>query len=190
MLYRNTIRAFAILLALSAFTWAAARPASAASDAAGSSMILVLDGVSGESTLRDYKGGIDIRSFEFGATSTVSASAGGGSGAGKPTYTDLTLTKYVDSATLTLLRNLASGKRTATGTLYVLGINGKPSLTITLKNITVTGDQVSGAESERQSETVKLTATELKFEYTTQGKDGAPGPKQTLEIDIGKGSVK
>jgi type VI secretion system secreted protein Hcp len=177
------------LLILFTFLWVTPAPAFAAPN---SQILLMLDGIRGESTNAKYKDAIDISSFSFGAAVTASGPSGGGQGnAGKPSYSDFNFMKQVDSASVPLLKNLAKGAMIPSGTIYFLDKSGTPYLVIRLKKIVVTSVQYSGSSnSDEMTESVSLSAKELVFEYTPSNNNGKPGPKQTVEIDIAANVIK
>lgn len=173
---------------LSIFAFASAWPASAS--AAATNIVLVLDGIRGESTSEAYKGGIEISSMSFGA-STPTSEAGK---AGKVSFSEIQLMKVVDSASLPLLKSLISSKPISSGTLYFIRDTDRtstPYLKILMKNILVTSDQYSGASGgDKLSESFSLRASEISFEYTIANKDGSLGSKQRLDINIDKGTAQ
>jgi type VI secretion system secreted protein Hcp len=173
----NKLKTFIALLAFSALIWVS--PTS--TFAADYQTVMVLDGIRGESTIPNYRDGINIYSFSFGASTSGSDSSSGN--AGKATYQDINFTKRVDTSSLPLLKNLATGRSIAKGTIYFL-INDQPYLVIRMKNILVDSLQLSGSNSETISESVSLKPSEIQFEYAPINNKGIPGPKQTLDIDI------
>lgn len=159
-----------------------------ASAASGSYILLTLDKVTGESQVaKAPKGSIDISAFSFGASNSAGQKgAGGGSGAGKPEVADFNFSKYQDSASLSLLENLLSGKAIKNGTIsfYSGGENQKPYLTIKLEEIFVTSDSYSASGSDRMTESFSLSAKKMTFIYTPTGNKGESLPAQTLVYDV------
>ena len=109
----------------------------------------MLDGIKGESQDRFFKDGIDIMSASFGASNTSKIGS-----AGKASYSDLSLMKLIDSASLPLLKSLAQGKHLTEGTLYFFNgnISGKPYLTIRMRDIIVTSQQLSASGNDKITE--------------------------------------
>jgi type VI secretion system secreted protein Hcp len=70
---------------------------------------LKLDGIKGESVDAKHKGGIDIKSFSFGASQTGTHGTGDGGGAGKVQIHDMHFTKKVDASSPLLFLNCATG---------------------------------------------------------------------------------
>jgi len=67
-----------------------------------------LPNIKGEVTLTDYPGWVELTSLQFGVTNTA-APAGGGSGTGKPSASDIDVTKTLDTVTVPVLRDLLVG---------------------------------------------------------------------------------
>jgi type VI secretion system secreted protein Hcp len=177
----SKLKAFMALLAFCALIWVSPTPTFAATS---SQIIMVLDGIRGESTNKSYRDGINISSFSFGASAGASDSSSGK--AGKATYSDINVTKLVDTSSLPLLKNLATGRSIASGAIYFLNSSNQPYLVIRLTNILVDSLQLSGAESGSIAESVSLRSSKIQFEYTPIDSRGLPGPKQTLDIDIAR----
>jgi type VI secretion system secreted protein Hcp len=175
----NTLKTFMALLAFSALIWVS--PASTFA-AANDQIIMVLDGMSGESTSGKYKDGINILTLAFGASNADSGSTPGQ--AGKATYSDINFIKNFDSSSLPLLKNLATGKSIANGTIYFFNNSSdQPYLVIRLKKILVKSYQLSSNSGSTSNDSVSLSYSAIEFEYTPMIQ-GKPGPKQTLDIDI------
>lgn len=169
----------------------------AASAAAGTvnhhSILLKLDGIKGESKDADklYQDAIEINSYSFGLTVPVTAGKSSGPSVAKPEYNDIELTKYLDSASISLLQTAAAGKAIKSGTLYFFK-NGqdKPYLTIQLKNIYVTSQQqYVDDDGDGMQESITLSALQMAFTYTLIGADGRE-TNQTVTIDRVKNQVQ
>src|SRR5258708_23578738 len=98
-------------------------------------MFLELDKVNGEADDKTYgpKKAIDILAWSWGMSQSGSFHTGGGGGAGKANFQDLSVTKYVDNSTPTLMQKLATGDHIATGTLTVRKAGKVPLEYIKLK---------------------------------------------------------
>ncbi|MFC3798771.1 Hcp family type VI secretion system effector [Cohnella sp. GCM10012308] len=191
-MFARLLPRFAIPL-IASLIFAIFAPLSASAATGGSYILLTLDGIKGESTLEVGKGAIDITSITFGAVNPGSASAGSGSGSGKPAFQEFSFTKLQDSASLSLLAILASGKTIKSGTISFYNANTeskKPYLTIKLENIFVTSDTYATNEGNaRLTESFTLAAKKLTFTYQAIGSKGEPLPAQTFEYDLAKNKV-
>ena len=83
--------------------------------------------------------------------------------------------KYLDKATPKLFQAMCKGTHVATGTLSGVksGADGKPFMTIALKELFITSIQTSGS-SEVPMESVSFSYNEISIEYFQQDEKGYP----------------
>jgi type VI secretion system secreted protein Hcp len=139
-------------------------------------MFLKLTDVTGESADDKHKEWIDILAWSWGESQSATGHTGTGSGAGKVSAQDLSVTKYVDNASGTLLTFCANGKHVAEGKLIVRKAGEKPLeyIKYTMKDILISAVSTGGSGGEdRLTENVTLNFAEVKFEYQKQDKTGA-----------------
>jgi type VI secretion system secreted protein Hcp len=84
---------------------------------------LKLDGITGEATNADHKGQIEVLSFTFGVSQTGNNQSGGGGGAGKAQFSDLTVTKPLDSASPSLMLACSKGTHLHKAELHIVATN-------------------------------------------------------------------
>ena len=72
-------------------------------------MFLKIDGIDGETRDHKHKGEIELLSFSWGLNNTTSAGAGGGAGAGKPSISDFSIIKQMDSSSPQLMECCCQG---------------------------------------------------------------------------------
>jgi type VI secretion system secreted protein Hcp len=152
-------------------------------------MFLELDGIKGEAQDGKHKDKIDVLAWSWGASQSGTTHMGSGSGSGKVSVQDISVTKYVDKSSATLLQHVASGKHINKGQLIVRKAGDKPLeyITIDFKDIIVTAVSGGGSGGEdRLTENVTLNFGEFKYVYTTQNKDGSGGPKVEFGWNIAK----
>src|SRR3972149_3644335 len=89
-------------------------------------MFLKIAAIKGESVDKTHKGEIEVISWHWGATQTGTTHAGPGGGAGKANVQDLTITKYLDSASPILFLHVATGKVVPEALLTVRQAGGHP----------------------------------------------------------------
>jgi len=131
---------------------AQAAPAASAANAVGTLTIAGLQGA----------GSLEVDSYSWGVTSPVSiGSPGGGAGAGKATFSDLVVTRPVDSVSPKLFAAAASGQHFASAALVVPTRKG--SMRYTFDLVFVTGVQHSSS-GDRPLETLTLTYGAVKVE--------------------------
>jgi type VI secretion system secreted protein Hcp len=147
-------------------------------------MFLKLDGIKGEAMDSKHKDTIDVLAWSWSMSQSGTTHMGSGSGSGKVSVQDLSLTKYVDKASATLIQHACTGKHITKGQLIVRKAGDKPLeyVTIDLEDIIVTQVSSGGSGGEdRITENVTLNFANFKYTYTTQAKDGSAGPK----VDFG-----
>ena len=83
-------------------------------------MFLKLDGhqrrIPGQAPIKDE---IDVLAWSWGASNSGTTHLGGGSGAGKANVQDISVTKYIDKSSPTLLLNTMNGKHIPTALLTI-----------------------------------------------------------------------
>ena len=124
-----------------------------------------------------------ISSFQWGVGVPVSDAAGGGTTVGKPSLSEITLTKAFDKYSLPLLTKTFLTTTTPGAVIYFTSVNSSGVATdyleIDLRNVIVTGDSMSSG-GDNPSESVSLHYTRITF------KAHIPGAiAQTLTYDIG-----
>ncbi len=141
-------------------------------------IFLDLDGIKGEAQDKTHKDKIDILAWSWGASQSGTTHTGSGSGSGKVAVQDLSITKYIDKASATLMLHCCNGKHISKGTLIVrkAGENPVEYIKVELKDIIVTHVSLGGSGGEdRLTENITLNFREFKYVYTTQDKSGGKG---------------
>jgi len=149
-------------------------------------MFLKLDGVKGESKDHKHEGEIHIESFSWGMNQTGAHGAGGGGGAGKVSVHDISVTKFVDKSSPTLMLFCANGKHIASGLITVRKAGEKPLeyMKIKLEDILVSSVQHAGHGSDLLTENVTLNFSKFQFEYQEQKADGSGQPGGAMGWDV------
>ncbi len=151
-------------------------PAAAASPAFMA--FLKLGSVDGLSQDANHKDWIDVLSYSEGVSSAASltiGSATGGAEAGKVTFSDLSVSTYVDKTTPILFQYAASGKHFPSAVLEVVKPNGT-YLDYKLSDVLISGlsDKGSAGDSLPQ-EQITLNFSKIEWDYTPLNADGSPG---------------
>ena len=131
------------------------------------------DNIKGETKDKEFapKNGIDVLAWSWGMSQSGTTHTGGGGSAGKANFQDLSLTKYIDTATTALMGSLATGSHIPEVKLTVRragqGQGGQTHyLEITMKNVIVTSLSTGGSGGEdRLTENISLNFEEVKVEY-------------------------
>jgi type VI secretion system secreted protein Hcp len=152
-------------------------------------MFLELTDIKGESVDKVHKGKIDVLSWSWGGSNASSAHSGGGSGAGKVNVQDLSITKYVDSATTALFKKMCEGKHIPKGKLIVRKAGGDKPLeyiVLELEKVFITSLSTGGSGGEdRLTEHVSLSFTHFQLDYFVQDEKGAGKSAGQIKWDIG-----
>ena len=139
-------------------------------------MFLKIDGVEGEARDSKHKNEIDVLSWSWGMTQSGYAHVGGGMGAGKVNVQDISLTKYVDKASPTIMLKCAAGQHFPKALLTVRKAGGDNPLEyykVELTDVLVTSYQTGGSGGEdRLTEQVSLNFAKVKTTYAIQSKTG------------------
>jgi type VI secretion system secreted protein Hcp len=149
-------------------------------------MFLKLDGIKGESKDSKHKDEIHIESFSWGMNQTGAHGTGGGGGAGKVSVHDISITKFIDKSSPTLMLHCCSGKHIPSGLITVRKAGDKPLeyMKITLKDLLVSSVQQAGHGSDLLTENVTLNITEFKVEYQEQKPDGSGTPAGEMAWNV------
>ena len=150
-------------------------------------MFLKLDGIAGESQDAQHKGENDVLAWNWGGSQNGSMHFGEGGGAGKASFSDLTVTKFVDKGSATLLQYMAKGTHIAKGKLIVRKAGEKPLefLKFDMEQIIVTHYTTSGSGGDdRLTESVSLNFRKWKLTYTPQTKQGGGAGAVDFGFDI------
>ena len=153
-------------------------------------MFLKIGSIKGETNDKEFVKGtpaIDVLAWSWGVTNSGTTHQGGGGGAGKANFQDLSLTKYMDSASHALLDAVATGEHFDTASLHIrkAGKTQQEYITIEMKEVMVTSVSSGGSGGEdRLTENVTLNFAAVKFSYKPQKPDGSLGDALPFTYDI------
>ena len=150
-------------------------------------MFLKLNGIDGESADKTHAKEIDILSWSWGASQSGTMHMGTGGGAGKVNVQDLSIVKFVDSASHLLLKHCHSGAHIDEGILTVRKAGGTPLeyIVITMREIIVSSVSTGGSGGEdRLTENVSLNFAEFEYAYVPQKADGTGDAAKEFKWDI------
>jgi len=155
-------------------------------------MFIKIDGIKGEAQDAKHKNEIDVLAWSWGESNSGSHSMGGGGGSGKVNVNDLSVTKWVDAASASLMKCCANGKHIKEALLTVRKAGEKPVeyIKITLSDLLISSVSTGGSGGEdRLTENVTLNFTKIKYEYVQQNADGNPGATFPFSLDVKKNEV-
>lgn len=152
-------------------------------------ILLKIEGVDGESVIQDHEDEIDVLAWSWGMTQSGSMHTGGGGGSGKVNVQDISLTKYVDKATPSLMRACCNGENISEATLTVrkAGKDALDYMKIKMSPVIVTSVGTGGSGGEdRLTENVTLNFAKVEVGYTPQKADGTGDAEISLIWNIEK----
>jgi type VI secretion system secreted protein Hcp len=151
-------------------------------------MFLKIEGeISGESQDKAHKGDIDVLAWSWGMSNSGTFHMGGGGGAGKANFQDISVTKYVDSASPVLMLYCANGDHFDKAKLIVRKAGKEPLeyIVIDMLNVLITSVSTGGSGGEdRLTENVSLNFAKVKVAYVEQNPDGSGKPAKEFVWDI------
>ena len=139
-------------------------------------MFIKIGDIEGESTDSSHGKEIDVLAWSWGMSQSGTTHMGGGGGSGKVNVQDLSITKYVDASTHSLMKACCDGKHYDEAKLTVrkAGATALEYIKLTMKEVIVTAVTTGGSGGEdRLTENVTLNFAEFKVEYTPQKPDGS-----------------
>ena len=150
--------------------------ASTISAIASSDMFLKITNVQGESSADKHKGEIDVLAWSWGTSNGGAVTKKGVVPA--VCVQDLSLTKWIDSASPTLIAMGIVGQTSPTAVLTVrrAGEGQDEYLKLTMTNVSISSYSTGGSGGEdRLTEQITLHFDSMQGSYTPQGPDGKPG---------------
>lgn len=141
-------------------------------------MFLMLKGAEGETKddVHKKEKAMDILSWSWGMSQSGTWHYGGGGGSGKADFGDITVTKYVDKASPTIMKKCANGDHFEEGKLTVRKAGKKPQeyLVLKMEKVMVASVQTGGSGGEeRLIESVTLNFAKVNYQYKEQKDDGS-----------------
>jgi len=126
----------------------------------------------GESKVAKHEEELDILSYSWGVMQPSAGPTGEGSGASTAQFQSLTVTKYIDKSSPTLMLKCANGQHFEKATMVVREVGGDATvdyLTIELVHVIIIGYSTSASGGgDKGMENVTLGARQIKIIYKTQ----------------------
>ena len=141
--------------------------------------------IKGESIDAKHKDEIEVLSFSWGVTNSVT-NAAPGAAAGKASFQDLSIVHSVDKSSPLLLKACATGVhlKDATITCRKAGKGQQEYLVVKMNDVIVTGVMQNNADGQPGSETVNLTFAKIDVEYVPQKPDGSLDAAVFFKYDV------
>lgn len=150
-------------------------------------VFLELTDIDGESQDAIHEDKIDILAWSWGMVQSGTTHMGGGSGGGKVSVQDISVTKYVDKSTPTIMQKCCTGEHIAEGSLIIRKAGGEALeyVVIDMEDIIITSVSTGGSGGEdRLTENVSLNFGKFTYTYTEQEADGSAGAEVPVTYDI------
>lgn len=151
-------------------------------------IFLKINGIDGESADASHKNEIEVLQWNWEISQDSTMHVGSGGGSGKAKVEDLEFVHYVDRASPNLMKFCLTGKHIPEAKLTVRKAGGNPLeyLKLTMTDVIVTLVKPSGTSTSdvRSTETVHLSFSKVKQEYTVQNPQGGSGGAVTAGFDI------
>lgn len=139
---------------------------------------LKIDPIKGESTDDKHKEWIELFSFSIGVSQPMSGPSGtGGRAAARADFSELTVTKLVDTSSVDLHMYCAAGTHIDKLELEVCQESGEKICTwkYEMEHVMVKAVSVGGGGSDRPSENVTFVFDTISYTYTPTDNTGKPG---------------
>ncbi|MEM6824708.1 MAG: type VI secretion system tube protein Hcp [Pseudomonadota bacterium] len=149
--------------------------------------------IKGESQDHKHKDAIDILAWSWGMSQSGSFHVGGGGGAGKANFQDISVTKWVDQASATLMLYCANGDHFDSAVITVRKAGKKPLEYIKIKmtKVLVTSVSTGGSGGEdKLTENVSFNFAEVEYQYTKQKDDGSGDTPKDFKWNIASNEQK
>lgn len=141
--------------------------------------------IPGESKDSGHEGQVNVLAWNWGLSNPAPTNVV--QGVAKANFQDLSVVKYVDTASPLLMLNCANSGHITKATLYVQTQGALPveSITIIMTDILVTGVTPAGSDGEdRLTENVSLNFAKVEFDYTPLNPNGSGGSTISLDWNI------
>ena len=153
---------------------------------------LKVAGADGESKVSGHEDEIDIIAWDWGMTQSGTMHRGGGGGAGKVNIQDISVTKYIDKATPTLIKMCCNGEHfdEAVLTARKAGKDPLEYLKIKMTKVLVSSIATGGSDTDdRSTENVTLNFKKFEVDYVPQKEDGSGDAEVILKWNV-EGNVE
>ena len=129
----------------------------------------------GESPDDKFSKTIQILSYSFGVANVGTGAVGSGSGAGKASFSDLSITKYIDKSSPNFFISCANGAHIEKAILHIRKAGEDPQeyLTITMEEVFISSYNDSGSDGGGlPTESSSLNFSKFEIAYKPQKSDG------------------
>lgn len=151
---------------------------------------LKIPGVTGQTQIEGHKDEMEVQSFQFGVGLPVTAGTSNQERtSGKPSFSEVMVTRTTDSATPQLLQKLAGGEVLEGDTIITFPREDKsgllPLMIVTLTDVIISSYSVSSG-GDLPTESISLNFAVIKVDYTKQKEEGGQEGIAPFGWDISK----
>ncbi len=132
---------------------------------------------------------IDLLAWSWGMSQSGTFHVGAGGGAGKANFQDISITKFIDKASPTLMAKIATGEHIKKARLTVRKAGKSPLeyVIIEMEKVMITSYSTGGSGGEdRLTENVTLNFAKVTVKYVPQKEDGSGEAEVEFGFDISK----
>ena len=129
----------------------------------------------GESPDDKFPKAVQILSYSFGVANVGTGAVGSGSGAGKASFSDMSVTKFIDKSSPNFFISCVNGTHIEKAILHIrkAGENPQEYLTITMEEVFITSFNDSGSDGGGLPvESASLNFSKMEVAYKPQKADG------------------
>ncbi|SAL32984.1 Hcp1 family type VI secretion system effector [Caballeronia turbans] len=139
-------------------------------------MFLKLGDIKGESLAVGHTDEIEVLSWSWGCSQTGTTHTGTGGGTGTASVQDLSISKYIDKSSPTIVQSCCQGVHMPEAVLTLRKAGGNEPveyLKITLKEVLISSHSVGSGGGDQVAENITLNFAEFNMEYQPQDNNGA-----------------
>jgi type VI secretion system secreted protein Hcp len=152
--------------------------------------VIILDmgpDVKGESTRSGFVGKIELLSFSHGVAMQITGDISNSERtSGKPNHQDMTVTKYLDSASPVLNQSCCEG-RAFPQVEIIIGRDDPGStaelMRYTMKNVVISSISIGGGGGDKPVETVTLNYNQITWKFNSQRSEGGAEGRWNLSTN-------
>jgi type VI secretion system secreted protein Hcp len=146
--------------------------------------------VRGESTKQGFEGKMELLSFSHGVAMQITGDISSSERtSGRPNHQDMTVTKYLDSASPVLNQSCCEG-RTFPQVGIIIGRDDHGSVVelmrYTMKNVLISSISIGGGGGDRPVEALTLNYNQISWSYSSQKSKGGAEGKWNLSTNSAK----
>lgn len=151
--------------------------------------VISIPTIKGQTTIKGYKDGLEIMGFNYGMSIAVASGITNSERTtGKPHFSEISFSRYSDSATPQLMQACAGGTVLKGDTVLTMARFDEkgavlPLIVFTLKNVVISNLSVSGG-GDVPMESISLTYSHIQVAYDVQKAEGGKEGLVAFKFDL------